>query len=299
MNTQIPQIDSALSGVQLRSLNGFRALEDWGRWSLGKVSQVNIRAKKTVWVEARIKIGLPVSGQTALIILNGENLARVENSQQPATYDLRLALHLRAGNNTIQLTTNKSNLDSSSRPFAINDKSDIALSVLSFNLIKPQPFTDDSSGKLYNIANLGTSSAYLGAGGQKIQFFTRLSNSQLLKYRLLSAYDRQTFEIRIDGDLLLRTSTQQRGTLLSGQLPIQFKDQLQIVTITAFHDTVYANHPQDSVEVLEKYNGKFPFYIQELRLISPQPWQIWQQSASIVGFFACIFLLILWLFRLR
>lgn len=297
MSVKIPRINSALSGVRFEEINGFRGQEEWGRWTLGKVSQVEIRAEQPMWAEVRLKLRLPVPQQTATVSLNGQDLAQVSNSQQSATYNLRLALQLKAGDNFLRLVTNRSNLDPSFKPFAPEDRSDIALSILDFNFDKIQAFEDKSSGTVYNTLDLNNSKTYVGAVSQEVHLFTHLSGKQILDYRLLSTHDWQTFKIRLDGQTLLQTNSHRRGTLITGQLPLQLKDQIQVVTIIAQGSETQTDILHDSVRGLEKDNGYSPFYIQELRFLHPQPWQVWQQPLAIVGVLLCLFILTIWLLR--
>lgn len=295
MSSEVPQLGAGLGGVQFGSLSGFRGQEGWGRWTLGKVSEAEIRAERPLWVEGRLKLGLPVPRQTATISLNGETVAQLSNLQRPATYDLRLALRLKAGNNVVRLVTDKSNRGPSSVPFAPKDASDIALSVSTFELTAVQPFVEEAAGHLYNTAKLSTSAAYEAAAGPQVQFFAQLPAQQVLHYRLLSARDRQTFQIRLDGQPLLRTTVQERGTLLTGQLPLPSGDRLHTVSIAASGGAPRDDTLRDSVGSLEQYNGAFPFYIQELRL-APPPGPNWQKP--LVGGLALLSVLLLafWLF---
>lgn len=299
MSTELPRISSGLTGVQIGPLAGFRGQEDWGRWTLGKVSEVSFRTERSLWVEGHIKFGLPFPQQNATITLNGERIAEIRGLRQPATCELRLALQLKAGNNIFRIETNKSNRSPENLPFAPKDVSDIALSISEFELIAVQPFTAKSSGQIYNTLILNTSAAYKGVAGTKAQFFVQAAGQQMLNYRLLGARDGQIFQIQLDGRTLLNTTALQRGTLAVGQIPLELSDQLHTVSVVTRNQQAAQAIVPDSVGNLEYYNGSFPFYIQELSLTPSQPWQSWQQPAAGLGACLCVAVLTWWLLRPR
>lgn len=299
MSTELPRIDSGLTGVQIGPLAGFRGQEDWGRWTLGKISEVSFRTERSLWTEGHLKFGLPFPRQTAAITLNGERVAEVRSLGQPVTYELRLALQLKAGNNILRIETNKSNRSPENSPFAPKDISDMAISVTEFELTDVQPFTAKTSGQIYNTLSLNTSAAYKGVAGTKAQFFVQDTGQQMLNYRLLGARDGQTFQIQLDGRPLLNTTALQRGTLVVGQLPIELRDQLHTVSVVTRNEQVTQARVPDSVGNLEYYNGSFPFYIQELGLTPPQPWKAWQQPAAGLGAGLCVAVLAWWLLGRR
>lgn len=297
MSSEIPYLDSTLTGIKIEEINGFRNQEDWGRWTLGKFSQINVKSENPTWIESQINIGLPIPYQDINIALNGKNIAYFGNLQQPLTYNLRLALYLRAGDNFIQIATNKSNYNSP--PFAPKDLSDIGMSISKFSFYPIQPFTQKSAGHIYNILKFGSSPGYIGAAGSKVQLFVQTPAAQVLNYRILNTYDWQSFQIQFDNQTLAQLKTQKRGTLTSGQTVLPLDKKLHVLSITTGSIPIQGTPLRDSIGHLKQYNGDLAFYIQEIRLETPHSWQFWQRPTAVGISLLILMMFAIWLFRVK
>jgi len=295
MSNTVPTISPDSPGLQLGNLGGFRGQEDWGRWTLGKVTSVELKAAQAGWAEVRLNFDLPSPRQHLSVFLNGRKLTTLRTAHQPQNFDLALPLNLLTGRNELKLVTDKSNLDPHLKPFAPQDLSDIAVSLKQLEFAPLQVFTATRPGRIYNAVQPPYPLAYQQVTGRQVDFFVQAADPQVLTYRLLSSADRQTFTLRL-GDQTLRTVTaERRGTLVSGRVPLSSSDEVQRFSVVS--SPLGKRHEvDDSLQTIEKYTGAATFYVQELQVAPAYRWQKWEQPLAGLGVLLGLGLLLWWLF---
>lgn len=282
MSKTVPTISPALPSLQLGNLAGFRGQEDWGRWTLGKVTTVELKAARAAQVEVRLSFDLPYAQQHLSVFFEGRKLTTLKAAQQPQNFDLVLPLNLVAGRNELKLVTNKSNLDPRLKPFAPQDLSDMAVSFKQLEFAPLKLFTGTQTGRIYGAVRPPYPPTYQQATGRQVDLFVQAADPQVLTYRLLSSVDRQSFTLRLDGKTVRTVTADRRGTLVNGQLPLRPSDEVQCLSVVS--SPLRERTPaDDSLAIIERHTGAATFYIQELRVTPVQHWQQWQQPLAGLG----------------
>lgn len=282
MSHTVPTIRPDLPGLQLGNLGGLRGQEDWGRWTLGKVTSVELKAARAGQAEVRLNLDLPYAQQRLSVFLNGRKLTTLKTAHQPQNFDLALPLSLVAGRNELKLVTNKSNLDPRFKPFAPQDLSDMAVSLKQLEFAPLQIFTGTQPGRIYGAVQPPYPPTYQQATGRQVDLFVQAAGPQVLTYRLLSSADQQTFTLRLGGQTLRTVTADRRGTLVSGQVPLGPSDEVQRLSVVSSALKKQAS-ADDSLATIEKYSGAGTFYIQELRVAPAHRWQQWEQPLAGLG----------------
>lgn len=282
MSHTVPTIRPDLPGLQLGNLGGLRGQEDWGRWTLGKVTSVELKAARAGQAEVRLNLDLPYAQQRLSVFLNGRKLTTLKTAHQPQNFDLALPLSLIAGRNELKLVTNKSNLDPRFKPFAPQDLSDMAVSLKQLEFAPLQIFTGTQPGRIYGAVQPPYPPTYQQATGRQVDLFVQAAGPQVLTYRLLSSADQQTFTLRLGGQTLRTVTADRRGTLVSGQMPLGPSDEVQRLSVVSSALKKQAS-ADDSLATIEKYSGAGTFYIQELRVAPAHRWQQWEQPLAGLG----------------
>lgn len=282
MSRVVPTVSPDLPGLQLGNLGGFRGQEDWGRWTLGKVTTVELKATRAVQAEVRLNLDLPYAQQHLSVFFNGQTLKTLKAARQPQGFDVILPVNLHAGRNELKLLTDKSNLDPRLKPFAPQDLSDMAVSLKELEFAPLQVFTGTQTGRIYGAVQPPYPPTYQQATGQQVDLFVQAAGPQVLTYRLLSSADRQTFTLRLGGQTLRTVTADRRGTLVSGQVPLGPSDEVQRLSVVS--SPLRERTPaDDSLAIIEKHTGAATFYIQELRVTPVQRWQQWEQPLAGLG----------------
>lgn len=282
MSHTVPTIRPDLPGLQLGNLGGLRGQEDWGRWTLGKVTSVELKAARAGQAEVRLNLDLPYAQQRLSVFLNGRKLTTLKTAHQPQNFDLALPLSLIAGRNELKLVTNKSNLDPRFKPFAPQDLSDMAVSLKQLEFAPLQIFTGTQPGRIYGAVQPPYPPTYQQATGRQVDLFVQAAGPQVLTYRLLSSADQQTFTLRLGGQTLRTVSADRRGTLVSGQVPLGPSDEVQRLSVVSSPLKKQAS-ADDSLATIEKYSGAGTFYIQELRVAPAHRWHQWEPPLAGLG----------------
>ncbi|GAA5514083.1 hypothetical protein Dcar01_02834 [Deinococcus carri] len=299
MSSEVPSVDAGLPHVQIQRLSGFRGQEDWGRWTLGKVATAGLTARQSQLATIHLKFSLPYPQQLLNLALNDIPLGKFESARSHQLYDISLLARLKAGDNTISLLTNKSNLSPGLKLFAPEDLTDMAVSLNEMTFSGIQPFTHSSAGLLYGASKMDYPAVYLLVPGGQVDLLSQINGSQVLKYRLLSATDGQTFEFRLDDQPLQRVRAERRGTLVSGNLTLELDGKLHHLSVTATSGMQQTIRVQDSVQRLEAINGPVPYYIQELRLFPQGKWTAVEKPLAGLGVLLCLLGLFAFLFGFR
>lgn len=282
MSHTVPTIRPDLPGLQLGNLGGLRGQEDWGRWTLGKVTSVELKAARAGQAEVRLDLDLPYAQQRLSVFLNGRKLTTLKTAHQPQNFNLALPLSLVAGRNELKLVTNKSNLDPRFKPFAPQDLSDMAVSLKQLEFAPLQIFTGTQPGRIYGAVQPPYPPTYQQAPGRQVDLFVQAAGPQVLTYRLLSSADQQTFILRLGGQTLRTVSANRRGTLVSGQVPLGPSGEVQRLSVVS--SPLEGQKPvDDSIATIEKYTGAATFYIQELQVAPAHRWQKWEQPLAGLG----------------
>ncbi|MDO4244605.1 MAG: hypothetical protein Q4C89_01095 [Deinococcus sp.] len=282
MSRVVPTVSPDLPGLHLGNLSGFRGQEDWGRWTLGKVTTVEVKATRAVQAEVRLSLNLPYTQQRLSVFFNGQTLTTLKAARQSQDFDVILPANLHTGRNELKILTDKSNLDPRLKPFAPQDLSDMAVSLKRLEFAPLQVFTGTQTGRIYGAVQPPYPSTYQQATGQQVDAFVQADGPQVLTYRLLSSADWQTFTLRLDEQVLRIVTADRRGTLISGQLPLKPSAEIQRFSVVS--SPLQERTPtDDSLAIIEKHTGTATFYIQDLRVTPVKRWQQWEQPLAGLG----------------
>ncbi|GGM18627.1 hypothetical protein [Deinococcus aerophilus] len=291
--TTVPRVSPELSGVQIHSLHGFRSQEAWGRWTLGKVTAIELNALKSEWIAANLTLTLPLPDQTLQVWLNDSPLGQIRTLNIPAKYNIWLVLPLRQGSNQLRLLTNKSNLDPRFRPFAPHDHSDIAISVENMLL---QPILH-GTGQLYSIFRPVGLQTYDAALNNQVILFIPAAGAQQLNYSVLATTAGQHFQIRLGRDTVTTFTAPHAGSLMNGTVNLRPHLQQRLTITTTLPPLPGRATSDQTFRLLAEQGGQSSFYVQRLSLMSPVCWKQFELPLALTGVLVFLLWLGLLLFR--
>ncbi|WP_161883688.1 hypothetical protein [Deinococcus alpinitundrae] len=209
-----PTFDHTLNLSSVEQVN-FRGQEAWGRWLLGHRAKLVLAAPKDQPGELGFNLSLPYEGQWAELVLNGQVIFRGSRLTKSASeFRSQLLIELKRGSNTLEILTNRSNLDGLGKPFAKNDNTDISVGLgqLDFKSVQVRPNI------LYGPQPSNfVGSAYSSASSLGLEKLTEQSGSLTVEYRLLRRFEHQGFTFSLDGKSVYELPTGTPGNLLVGR----------------------------------------------------------------------------------
>ncbi|WP_272976327.1 hypothetical protein [Deinococcus geothermalis] len=224
----IPNLAPPLQNT-LSDLRGFSVQEDWGRWTLGSQAEVVFDLERPQQVVLFYEGALPLKEQTLQVTLDGRAVGsfRQPEGQLFQPFAQKLLLSLPAGLHRLKFTTNVSNRDGVTPPFAPDDHRDLGVKLSALTLQTPSvgPLGDtatDWRSPIYNVYPHLITPAYLPAGkdGVALLFLHNADRVPALKYSLLRAFPAQTFQVSLDGGPPRSLPGAAGGHLVQGTLPL-------------------------------------------------------------------------------
>lgn len=298
MNPILPRIESRTPSLALTGFSGFRDPEPWGRWTLGKTATIDLEAGPGGWTALDLRSVLPFREQTFRVLLNGQEVTRLQSAQPNANYQISLALKLRPGVNEVQLLTDKSNRDARLTPFAPRDPSDLGVALQQLSFGKPEVFSRFPADTIYGASWNPLLSTYAAAPTNEVTIFSRASGPQELGYSLLRTREGQRFTLQLDGAELQTLSSPVSGNLVKGRLQLTLNGQEHRLTLRALPDQASAQPLGGGMAALRDVDGQIPFYVQNLSLV-PVASGIQQLSSLAAGALVLMMVLALYAFLFK
>lgn len=272
-NVTVPDFAPGLRLGQLEQ-TGFRDAEPWGRWLLGQRATLSFHSPEDQHAELDLRVYLPYPGQHVALSLNGKTIFSAPRPSDPAG---RLAgsfpVTLTAGRNTLEITTDKSNLGGTDPPFAENDRSDISVALSTLELTPLQL----RGGEIYGLQpSVFLSPGYTSAGARGLEILFGPGSGRELSYSLLRRSEHQAFDFYLDGRLIQTLDAGLPGHLLTGQFRVP-SVPLPPSGLHTLRVSVQASERQPSgpdhtiISTTSKDNPDVRFYVQRLELRSADP----------------------------
>jgi len=290
----VPTFDSTLKLKQIEQIN-FRTQEPWGRWLLSHRAKLVFDSPKAQHIELYFKSYLPYEKQWGKLVVNSQIIFReLHRPQMSGEFGSHLLIEIQKGRNTLEIMTNRSNLDGLGSPFARSDGSDISVGLRRLDFMPVQV----QSHFLYGLQPSSfIGSPYSSAGQQGLtKLFTQRS-PLTVEYRLLRRFEHQGFTFNLDGKSVYSPSDEGSGNLLIGKfnLPstIPYTNNIHVLKVRSLpiapSAKPFSTTAQDDPDV--------QFYIQQLEL-KPTT-SSFQTSEWAAGLLALLLSCLLWLLLFR
>jgi len=289
-----PTFDRSLNLSSLEQIN-FRGQEAWGRWLLGHRAKLVLTAPEDQRGELDFNLSLPYEGQWAKLVLNGQVIFHGSRLADSAgEFRSQLLIELKRGSNTLEILTNRSNLDGLGKPFAKNDNTDISVGLrqLNFKAVQIRPNI------LYGPQPSNfTSSAYSSASSQGLEKLTEQSGPLTVEYRLLRRFEHQDFTFFLDGKPVYNLPTGKPGNLLIGRFSLHIipagKTGLHVLKVNSRP----VAPPAQAFLTTAQDNPSVQFYVQNLEIRPTAP--NLQTNGWAVGGLALVLGSLIWLLLFR
>ncbi|AWN23017.1 hypothetical protein DKM44_07050 [Deinococcus irradiatisoli] len=289
-----PAFDSQLQVNHIEQVN-VRGQESWGRWLLGHRAEVLFDAPDNQLIALNFELSLPYENQWVELRFNGTPLFRgLNRSTTAGVVQSRLLVHLRRGQNKLEVLTNRSNRDGLGAPFAKNDGSDISVAV---HRLTFQPVQMQEPGLYGPQPSSFIGPRYSSAGPRGLEALFDRSGPLTVEYRLLRRFEHQGFLFDLDGTPVYRLSAEAPGNLLVGHFTVEAAklehSKLHVLSVRSqpvppatmpFLTTTQDNHDVQ-------------FYVQQLKLTDTT--SRLETNLLIVGAVGVLLILGLWWMLLR